>query len=99
MLIKHGADPNKKLGKRQLALLGEAIGASKFDIIDYLIDDIGLDVNQPMRVRKNDSLFIQDYIKKFMNYQEGSEGDKNKQKLIEKLERLGVDFKNYDYKL
>ena len=52
-----------------------------------------------MRVRKNDSLFIQDYIKKFMNYQEGSEGDKNKQKLIEKLERLGVDFKNYDYKL
>ncbi|MEL6639562.1 MAG: hypothetical protein AAFR05_22640, partial [Bacteroidota bacterium] len=79
--------------------LGEAIGASKFDIIDYLIDDIGLDVNQPMRVRKNDSLFIQDYIKKFMNYQEGSEGDKNKQKLIEKLERLGVDFKNYDYQL
>ena len=99
LLIKHGADPHKKLGERQLALLGEAIGASKFDIIDYLIDDIGLDVNQPMRVRKNDSLFIQDYIKKFMNYQEGSEGDKNKQKLIEKLERLGVDFKNYDYKL
>lgn len=99
ILVNNGADPYMKLGEKQTTGFSEAVSAVKFDIIDFYIDSLNVDVFQPVRVRKKDSLFVQDYIKKFMAYTEGSEGYERKQNLIKKLEGMGVDFKNYDYKL
>ncbi|RME56655.1 ankyrin repeat domain-containing protein [Candidatus Parcubacteria bacterium] len=99
LLVRYGADPYKRLGEKKLTPFGEAVMACKFDIIDYYIDTLGVDVMQPLMVRSRDSLFVQDYIKKFMAYKKGSEGYEKKQELVKKLESRGVDFKNYKYKL
>jgi hypothetical protein len=98
-LIKHGADPNKRIGKSQSIGLTSALSMRKFEIINYYIDTLGIDVHQPIQIRKNDTLFVQDFVKKFMNFKEGSEGYEQRQKLVQKLERMGVDFKHYNYKL
>jgi hypothetical protein len=78
---------------------GNALFSNKIEIIDYYIDSLKVNVKDPIYIREDDSLYIQDYIDKYMNYIEGTEGDKKKQKLIKKLESMGVDFKNYEYKL
>lgn len=68
LLIQKGADPTKKLGQKQLTPFGEALDAAKFDIIEYYIDTLGVDVKQPLSVvlRKpgNETVtyFIQDYV-------------------------------------
>jgi hypothetical protein len=98
LLIKAGADPYKKLKQNQETPFANSVSSGNYDILNYFIDSLKVDVKQPMRVRKNDSLYIQDYIEKFMGYKEGTEGDKKKQQLIQKLESMGVDFKNYSYK-
>jgi hypothetical protein len=99
LLIKNGANPIKKIGKKEKTGFSAAISGAKFDIINYYIDSLNVDVHQPMLLRSRDSLFIQDYIKKYMAFEEDSENFKNKEQLMKKLEKLGVDFKNYNYKL
>ena len=42
--------------------LGEALEASKFDIVNYYNDAVKVNSHQPLYVRSNDSLFIQDLI-------------------------------------
>ena len=74
LLIEEGANPFKKLGQSELTPFGEALMTGKFDIIDYYVDSLEVDVTQPVKVRTSDSLFVQDYVKKFMAYQEGSTG-------------------------
>jgi hypothetical protein len=115
MLLNKGADPYKKLGEAQITPFSKAVSGLKIDIITYYIDSLKINVHQPMGVRNNDSLFIQDYIvnkfsiaklkgdsvelDKLKKENKGIE-DANQERweLIIKLESLGVDFKNYDYK-
>jgi len=99
LLIKYGADPYHKIKQDQSTPFSKAVARGKLDIIYFYIDTLKVDVYQPMKVRSKDSLFIQDYINKYMSYIEGTEQDKKKQELIDKLKRMGVDFDNYDYKL
>lgn len=97
VLIKHGAEYNIRVnGKTPFA---HAVSGRKFDIINYYIDTLKVNVHEPMRIRSNDSLFIQDYIHKFMNYEESSDNYIKTQVLIDKLKKMGIDFENYDYKL
>lgn len=97
LLIKNKADYKKRV--RGESPFAQAIFSAKSDMIYYYIDTLKVDIHEPMRIRDSDSLFIQDYIKKFMAYQEDSEGYNQKQKLIKYLESKGVDFRNYIYKL
>lgn len=99
LLIKYGADPYRKLGAKKATPFSMAVSGPKFDIIYYYIDTLKVDVHQPMSVRTNDSLYIQDYIHKFMNYEERSDNYIKTQALIDKLKKMGVDFDNYDFKL
>lgn len=99
LLIQYGADPYRKLGYKQSTPFSMAVSGPKFDIIYYYIDSLKVNVHEPMRVRSNDSLYIQDYIQKFMNYEEGSDNYKKTQVLINRLKNMGVDFDNYEYKL
>lgn len=105
LLVSHGANPYSKLIEDQRIPFASSVSASKFDIINYYIDSLNVDVLKPMRVvvRKPENIevtyYIQDYIKRFMSYKEGSEGYKKREQLISKLENMGVDFENYEYKL
>lgn len=97
LLIKYGANYNIRVnGKTPFA---HAVSSRKLDIIYYYIDSLKVNVHEPMRIRSNDSLYIQDYIQKFMNYEESSDNYKKTQTLIDRLKKMGVDFDNYDYKL
>lgn len=96
LLIKNGAKVNKRIGRE--TPLTAALSFRKFTIIEYMIDSLQVNVHQPMRIRKTDSLYIQDYIKKYMSYKKGTKGYQKTQKLIEKLKNMGVDFDDYDYK-
>ena len=62
LLIKHGTDPYKKIGKKQKTPFSEAVSSRKYNIIYYYIDSLDVNIHEPMYVRKTDSLFIQDYI-------------------------------------
>lgn len=97
LLIKYGADPHKPLGKKSEPPFSRAVSSNRFEIIYYFIDELHVDVHQPMYVREKGELYVQDLIKRFMNYIPGTEGDKRKQELIRHLEAKGVDFKNYAY--
>lgn len=96
LLIAHNADYNRRVGGK--TPFSEAVSSRKFEIIDYYIDSLKVDVHQPMRVRSSDNLYIQDYLNSYMNYGEEPEGYRKKMELIEKLESRGLDFKNYKYK-
>jgi len=121
LLIKYGANPNKILEENQSTGFSIAVRRGNFDIINYYLDSLKVDVHQPMSVviRKPDNekvtYFIQDYIvNKFTKAKlmdDTAEMERLKQQnkdieesneelwqLIQKLEKLGVDFKNYDYK-
>ena len=98
LLIKYGADPYKPLGMASQSPFAHAVSAKRFEIIYYFIDELKVDVHQPMVIREKCNLYVQDYIKKFMNYIPDTEGDKKKQELIKYLGVRGVDFKHYDYK-
>lgn len=103
-LIQYGADPYRKLGKQQRTPFTSAVSSRKLDIVYYYIDTLNVNVRQPMSVvkRKPDNVevtyYIQDYIKTYMAYKDGTEGYEKKQKLIKYLEAKGVDFENYEYK-
>jgi hypothetical protein len=60
ILLDNGADPNIKVGKSPP--FKRALQFNKYDIINYYIDEVKIDVLQPIRIRESDSLFIQDYI-------------------------------------
>lgn len=96
MLIQFGADYNQRInGESPFA---EAVSARKFDIINYYIDTLKVDVKAPLRILSTDSLFVQDYLETYMAYEVGTEGYKLKQRLIKRLEARGIDFKNYNYR-
>lgn len=97
ILARFDADYIKRIdGKTPFS---QAVSFKKFAIINYYIDTLKIDVKAPLRIRTADSLFVQDYIKRYMAYQAGTEGYELKQKLIKRLEAEGVDFKKYKYKL
>ncbi len=103
LLIRHGADIHGRVD--DVSPFAKAVSSSQFEIIDYYIDSLGVDVSERMRtvVRPSDNekitYYIQDYIHAFMNYRLGSDSDKLKQALIHKLEGKGVKFDGYVYKL
>ena len=68
LLIKRGAKYNKRIGESQSTGFTSALSMRKFDIIDFYIDSLNVNVHQSIYIRSIDSLFIQDYIKKFMNW-------------------------------
>jgi ankyrin repeat protein len=98
LLVDYGADPYKPLGVASISPFSAALSSRRFEIIYYFIDELKVDVHQPLLIREKGNLYVQDYIKKFMNYIPETEGDKKKQELIKRLEARGVEFKNYDYK-
>ena len=97
LLIEYGAKFNIRVDNE--TPFSYAVSGRKFDIIYFYIDSLKVNVHEPMRIRSNDSLYIQDYIQKFMNYEESSDNYKKTQTLIDRLKKMGVDFDNYDYKL
>lgn len=104
LLIKAGADPYKKLKENQKAPFSESLSGNKFDIIYYFIDSLGVNLKEPLYVVNQKpsneivEFYIQDYIEIHMGYVEGTEAYIKKQQLIQKLESMGVDFRNYTYK-
>lgn len=82
LLISNGANADKRVGGE--IPLASAVSSRKFDIIWYFIDTLKVDVHQPMQINDKDTLYIQDYIKLYMPFEEGSESDQQKQKLIKK---------------
>jgi len=110
LLIKYGADPYKKLGETEETPFSSAVARGKFDIVNYYIDSLKFDVHQPMkkviRKPKNElvTFYVQDYVVNNLMYQKLKDSsvnvdkDKERWELIEKLEAMGVDFRNYDYK-
>jgi ankyrin repeat protein len=122
LLVRYGADPNKKLGDKQISAFSQAVRRGNIDIINYYIDSLKADVHQPMSVvfkkpgNTKVTYYIQDYVvnrftkAKLMgnndeverlkdSYEGIEEANHNLWLLIMKLERMGVDFKNYEYKL
>ncbi len=111
MLIKSGADYNKKLGSSNRTPFSESAISCKYDIIYYYIDTLGVDVNQPMSTvvqkpaNKEVTFYIQDYImtnlmyRKLRNSKVDIEIDRERWELIQYLETKGVDFKNYNYRV
>ncbi len=106
-LIRSGADPNRKLGENLRTPFGEALRATKVEIVYYFIDTLKVDIHQPLFIRTKDSLFIQDYIvtKKTLKKIRAGEINgkdikitKERWDLIKYLESKGVDFVNYEYK-
>ncbi len=106
-LIKFGADPYRKLGENMMSPFGEALRATKVDIVYYFIDTLEVDIHQPLFIRSKDSLFIQDFIvtkKTLRKIRAGEvagkdiEITKERWDLIKYLETKGVDFVNYKYK-
>jgi ankyrin repeat protein len=122
LLVKHGADPNKRLAENQSTGFSIAVRRGKIDIINYYLDSLDVNVHEPMSIvtRKptNEKVkyFIQDYIvnkftkaklmsdtveiERLKQQNEGiEEANEELWQLIQKLEKMGVDFKHYDYKL
>lgn len=102
LLISYGANPHKKLEEDQSTPFTSSLTGykNKFEVINYFIDELKINPHQPIKKWSEDEyLFIQDYIKKYMSYEEGSEGYKEREKLIIKLKKKGVNFKDYNYKL
>ncbi len=68
ILLKHGADPNRKIKQDQSTPFSEAVASGKFDIINYFIDSLKVDIYQPMSIviqqpsGKVVTLYIQDYL-------------------------------------
>ncbi|GGC72505.1 hypothetical protein GCM10011387_27570 [Pedobacter quisquiliarum] len=96
-LVRFGADYEKRIGGTKP--FAQAVTFKKFAIINYYIDSLKIDLKAPLTIGTSDSLFVQDYIDKFMAYQGGTEGYELKQKLIKRLTAKGIDFKNHKYKL
>ncbi|MFV0530050.1 MAG: ankyrin repeat domain-containing protein [Flavobacteriales bacterium] len=123
LLIKAGADPYKKLEQNQETPFSSSLKGfkNKFEIADYFIDSLKVDVKQPMSIvvqKPSDKLvefYVQDYVvNKFLkakltdntvemeNLKKENpnieEANREGWEFIQKLESMGVDFKNYNYK-
>jgi ankyrin repeat protein len=96
LLLEYGADYNQTVDGNTIFYY--AVDWGKVEIINYFIDSLNVDIFQPLDIYGEDTLYIQDCIYKFMDYIEGSKSDKKKIELIGKLEKMGVDFRNYEYK-
>ena len=122
LLIKFGADPKHKLKQNQSTPFSKAVRSGKIDIINYFIDSLHADINEPMSIvirqpdNKEVTFYLQDYIvnkytlarlkgdnvqiEKLTKQNKGiAEANKELWDLIKRLEKMGIDFKNYDYKL
>lgn len=68
LLLTHGANPNSKLGKSQVSAFSSAAERGYFDIVNFFIDSIHVDIHEPMEkyTPVNDNkevvLYIQDYL-------------------------------------
>ncbi len=112
LLIKYGADYNKKLGSGKSTPFSASVRSAQYDIAYYFIDSLGVDVHQPMSTviqmpgKKKVTFYIQDYIMNKLMYEKvkdsnvdiDSEIDRKRWEFIQYLEAKGVDFMNYDYK-
>jgi hypothetical protein len=96
MLIKSGANPYKKLQQNQSSPFSSSLQGFKnrFEIINYYIDSLKVEIKEPLYVGKKSTMFIQDFIKKYFSYEVGTEGYINTQTLIKKLEDKGLVFQN-----
>lgn len=94
LLIKYGADPYKRVGENRINPIRNAFWGNhnKYEIIDYYIDTLEVNIKDYIYITTNkDTLYIQDMINKRLH-------DPKMLELKEKLEKMGVDFVNYDYK-
>lgn len=121
LLIKAGANPYKKMEKNQKTPFLQSLSGNKFDIANYFIDSLKVDVKEPMAIviqkpsNKEVEFYIQDYVvNKFLKAKLTGNADEMKKlkkenpkmeeanqegwEFIQKLESMGVDFKNYSYK-
>ena len=102
LLVRHGANPHKKLEEDQSSAFTSALTGykDKFEVILFFIDELKIDPTQPVKKwSENEYLYIQDYVKKYMSYEKGSTSYEQREKLVTKLKSMGVDFENYNYKL
>lgn len=121
LLIKAGADPYKKLEQNQKTPFANSVLSGNYDISNYFIDTLKVDIKQPMSVliqqpsNKVVEFYIQDYVvNKFLEAKltgnkaeienlksenpKIEEANQSGWEFIQKLEGMGVDFKNYCYK-
>lgn len=96
MLMNYGADPYKKLHQNLSTPFSSSLNGfkNKFEIINYYIDSLKVNVNAPLYIGKKDTLFIQEYIKKYFSYKIGTEGYRNTEALLKKLQQKGIKFEN-----
>lgn len=92
ILVQYGADYKKPVGG--ITPFGFALKARKFEIIDFYIDTLKVDLNKPVSITNTkpyDSIKVyypKDLVKKYFNFSEGSSSHKLTQKLIRKLDSL-----------
>lgn len=121
LLIKYGADPYKKLEQNQNPPFYESLSGTEFDISNYYIDSLKVNIREPLAVFENEDtkkknvIYIQDVVvNKFLKAKlQGNTADMERLKsenpkiekanqngweFIQKLERMGIDFKNYKFK-
>jgi|SRR5690625_3306336 len=60
ILLKYGT--NHKIRIEGKSPFSNAVQSGNVDIINYYIDSLKVNVHEPMQIRSNDSLYIQDYI-------------------------------------
>jgi len=99
LLINAGADPHKRLEYDNSTTFTASLTGfkNKFEIINYYIDSIGVDVFEPLAVvtRRPGNEVVKYYIQDFIDrypYKPGTESYIKKQELISKLENMGVNF-------
>lgn len=97
LLLKYGADYKQTVDENPIFYY--AVSWGDFEIINYFVDSLNVDLYQVLDIYGEDTLYIQDCIYKHLDYIEGSESDLKKIELIKKLESKGVNFKDYNYKL
>lgn len=98
LLIQYGGNPLYKLKSKQESSFGNALSSGKFNIINYYIDSLKVNINEPLYIdsSRNRVINIPEYIQKYMAYSAGSTQDSNKNVLIKKLEKMGVNFKKWN---
>lgn len=88
LLLKYGANPKQRVGGE--LPFAESISSASFEVMNYYIDSVGVDVRAPMHIRSSDSLYVGYYVRKYLGYEEGSENYRKTQRFIEHLEGQGV---------
>lgn len=92
MLIDYGANYKNPIGG--VTPFGFAIKARKFDIINFYIDVLKIDLNKPVAtvnvkpLNKIKTYYSEDYIKKYLNFTKDSPSYKKTKKLLYKIDSL-----------